>query len=433
MSHSFFHLAVCFAATIGQVARAENITPPSEPMSIEELVTTTVALNPELRFYEAEIVAAKADRHSAGLLSNPVLSSDVGPMRTRDRDGNLAGEGVAWSVSVMQAFDWPGRIGLRKAIANRDIELAELGLARFRASLAARVRTLAYGLFASQEKAIAADEVAGRLRELKEVLVQRDPAGVTPLLEARVIEATELSAQRQASEFALALESGVLELNAIRGLTNTASIAVQPVQLDFRPVSDRAQLIALARTNNFELRLRAVELEQQGFRVDLAKNERWPSISLGPQIWQQNAADNQRSIGVGVSFPLPLWDRNSSRIQSAKARQIQAETLLAVAQRDTERQVAQALATYATKLREMSRWRPEAVAHFREAADLADRHYRLGAVPAVTYVELQRQYLEAVNGLLDTKREALESAQQLELLTGLTEPLVTTKPATAQP
>ena len=35
--------------------------------------------------------------------------------------------------------------------------------------------------------------------------------------------------------------------------------------------------------------------------------------------------------------------------------------------------------------------------------------------------------------LLDTKREALESAQQLELLTGLTEPLVTTKPATAQP
>ena len=107
MSHSFFHLAVCFAATIGQVARAENITPPSEPMSIEELVTTTVALNPELRFYEAEIVAAKADRHSAGLLSNPVLSSDVGPMRTRDRDGNLAGEGVAWSVSVMQAFDWP--------------------------------------------------------------------------------------------------------------------------------------------------------------------------------------------------------------------------------------------------------------------------------------------------------------------------------------
>ena len=55
----------------------------------------------------------------------------------------------------------------------------------------------------------------------------------------------------------------------------------------------------------------------------------------------------------------------------------------------------------------------------RAAADLADRHYRLGAVPISTYVELQKQYLEAVEALLDTKREALEAGQQIQLLTGL--------------
>jgi cobalt-zinc-cadmium efflux system outer membrane protein len=74
---------------------------------------------------------------------------------------------------------------------------------------------------------------------------------------------------------------------------------------------------------------------------------------------------------------------------------------------------------YAAKLREMGRWRADAVEHFREAAELADRHYRLGAVPVSVYVELQKQYLEAVEGLVDTKREALESEQNLELLTGL--------------
>jgi len=40
-------------------------------------------------------------------------------------------------------------------------------------------------------------------------------------------------------------------------------------------------------------------------------------------------------------------------------------------------------------------------------------------VPITTYVELQRQYLDAVEALLDTKREALDAGQQLELLTGL--------------
>ena len=71
---------------------------------------------------------------------------------------------------------------------------------RFRGALAGRVRVLAYGLFAAQEKAAAAREVAERFKALQEVLVQRDPAGVTPLLETRVIEATEVTMQRKASE-----------------------------------------------------------------------------------------------------------------------------------------------------------------------------------------------------------------------------------------
>jgi cobalt-zinc-cadmium efflux system outer membrane protein len=49
-------------------------------------------------------------------------------------------------------------------------------------------------------------------------------------------------------------------------------------------------------------------------------------------------------------------------------------------------------------------------------------------VPISTYVELQKQYLEAVEGLLDTKREALEAAAQLELLTGVPLPLARTTP-----
>ena len=74
----------------------------------------------------------------------------------------------------------------------------------------------------------------------------------------------------------------------------------------------------------------------------------------------------------------------------------------------------------------MTKWRPESIQHFKEAAEVADRHYRLGAVPISTYVELQKQYLEAVEGLLETKKEALDAAQQIELLSGLMPPLTNT-------
>ena len=149
---------------------------------------------------------------------------------------------------------------------------------------------------------------------------------------------------------------------------------------------------------------------------------------MGPSYSVENAGDREQIVGVAVSLPLPLWSRNSGNIAAARARQLQAEISFNVTERDVQRQVLAAALTYETKLREMAQWRPDSVQHFQEAAELADRHYRLGAVPISTYVELQQQYLEAVESLLDTKREALEAAAQLELLTGLTLPLtVTTK------
>ncbi|MCL5287489.1 MAG: TolC family protein, partial [Acidobacteria bacterium] len=391
--------------------------------TLDTLVAETLTGNPELKFYEAEILAAKGGRKTAGLLANPEVSGSVGNKTVRS--GGLSAEGVAWSVSVVQPFESPGRIGLRKAIANRDIELAELGYARFKLALAGRVRTLAYGLFAAQEKAAAAREVAERFKALREVLVQRDPAGLTPLLEIRVIEATELTMQRRASDATLAAQSALLELNQLRGVPPATRLAVSQTAIAFRPAESVAMLTALAHANNFELRVRAVELAQQGFRVDLAKNERFPDISVGPTISEENAGDRERVIGLGVSLPLPLWNRNKGNIETAVARQMQAEVSLNVTAREIKRKVVEAALTYETKVREMGRWRPDSVEQFKEAADLGDRHYRLGAVPIATFVELQKQYLEAVESLLDTKKEALEAAQNLELLTGLKPSLAT--------
>lgn len=398
---------------------------PAQALTLEALVAEAAGKNPELRFYEAEIAAAKAGRRTASLLANPELGGSVGQKTVRG--GGLDAEGVAWSVALVQPFEWPGRIGLRKAIANRDLELAELGYERFKVALAARVRTLAYGLFAAQEKALAARDVADRFRALREVMVQRDPAGITPLLETRIIEATELNAQRRATEATLAAQSALLELNLLRGAAPDARLAVTPSRLAFRPAEDPRTLVALARTNNFELRVRAVELAQQGFRVDLARNERYPAISVGPSFSEENAGnERERVIGLGVSLPLPLWNRNTGSIEAARARLIQAETSFYVTQRDIERQVIGAALAYEARLRAIADWRPDAADHFRAAAELADRHYRLGAVPISTFVDLQQQYLEAVNGLLDTKKEALEAAAQIELLTGLPLPLAST-------
>jgi outer membrane protein, heavy metal efflux system len=384
----------------------------AETNSLSSLVDEALRKNPEVNFYEAEIAAARANRKTAGLWPNPELSGDASRMRmTHD-------EGVAWSVALMQPFEWPGRLSLRKAIANRDIELAELGLERFRLALASRVRSAGYSVFAAQQKARAVREVAERLRLLRDVLVQRDAAGITPLLETRVIEALDISMQRKASEAAIQKQAALFELNQLRGVSPTESLAVDGANLAFEPIANMETLRTIAQTNNFELRMRAAELAQGGLRVSLARNERFPALSIGPMYSEERLGDQERMVGVGVSLPLPLWNRNSGNIAAAEAKQLQAETAMFVAQRDVERKVAEAAARYKVKLDEIGKWRVDSIEHFRQAADLADRHYRLGAVPVTTYIELQKEYLEAVEALLDTRKEALDAWQELQLLTG---------------
>lgn len=408
-------MSICPAGRAAVSALAGGST--NQSLTLEGLVAEVLEHNPELNFYRAEIAAAEGERRTAAAWANPELSTQLGHKQVRAP--GVSDEGAAWSVSLQQTFEWPGRIGLRKSIANQQVELAELGFGQFKSALTARARTLAYNLFAAQQKMAASREVASRFEQLREVLVQRDPAGLTPVLETRIIEATELTLKRKSSEASLAAEAGVLELNQLRGQRWTNALTMQSLEFVFTPAPEMDALLASARTNNFEIRMRQAELEQQGFKVSLAKKEGYPSFKVGPYLSQEKAGDRERQIGVALSVPLPLWNSNKGNVEAAAARQKQAETSMLLTQREVERRVVEHAGVYRTRLAEMAKWRPESVEEFRKAADLADRHYRLGAVPIATYVELQKQYLEAVEALLDTKREALEAGQELQRLTGM--------------
>lgn len=396
------------------------------PLSISKLVEQTLAENPEIQFYEAEILSAKAGRKQAGKWANPELSLDAGRKSLKGSDASASG--LAWAASLAQPVEWPGRLALRKAIANSDVELAELGLTRFKQAVAAKVCSLAYGLAMQQERTAAAVEVSDRLASLRDVIVQRDPAGITPLLEAKVIEAAAIVVQKQAGDANIQMQKALLELNQLRGRRADAQLVVQRTEFLFPAYPALPQLLAQTAANNYDLKARVRELEAQGLKVALAKNERYPTFTVGPVVSQENAVDRESTAGIAFSVPLPLWNNGKVNVEAAEARRIQAQVSLLATQREVERQVTEASLLYETQRQRLTGWKPEVLNSFKEAAALADRHYRLGAVEMATYVELQEKYLEAVEAINETKTSALEAALNVEQLAGLTTTLVKTEP-----
>ena len=91
---------------------------------------------------------------------------------------DLAGtksEGLAWSLSVLQPIEFPKRLQLKRAIANRDIAMAEVGLAHFKAVLSERTKALGFRLYTYQKRSQAAKEVAQRISKVQAVMIWRQP------------------------------------------------------------------------------------------------------------------------------------------------------------------------------------------------------------------------------------------------------------------
>lgn len=388
----------------------------AEPVSISSLVAKSVATNPEVRFYEAEIAAAKGGEKSASTVANPELQTSLGTWRVKDL-GNSA-DGPTWAVTLSQTFEWPGRIALRKALALKQTEIAQLGLDQFKVSLGAMVRTNAWKLMAAQEKARAATEVSKRLTDLAAVLLQRDPTGPAPRLEARIIQANALTLGTQATSARREAAEAKFALNQLLGEKPNHEIEIKQERLTLSPAPALEKLLVGARQKNFDLRARMLDVEQQGFQVKFVENERWPAFTVAPYFQQQKAESRETQFGLGVSIPLPLWNKNKGNIETAKARQTQAELMLAAQMRELERAVAAQSSAYTIFGEELAKWPADTIEGFHKAATEADEHYRLGALPLSTYTELQKQYIEAVNSVLESQFGALQARLEIEQLTG---------------
>jgi cobalt-zinc-cadmium efflux system outer membrane protein len=388
-------------------AQAENAVTSSD------LVNEALAKNPEIRFYAAEIDAARGGRQSAGQLANPELSTEFGGMSLAQ-----AKEGLVWRASILQVFDFPGRMALRKAIADRDIELALLGLQQFKSQLANEVRARAGDVLLLQRKEAAARSVRERLESLVEVLVQRDTGSVSALLERRILEATLLNSDRILTDASKAAREASAALNVLCGRGPDQPVKLAGAVTAFPDVPQLISLKQQAARTNFDLQQKRLQVAKQGLKVDLTKSERWGDITFGPYMAGQHAGGTQIEGGFVFSIPLPLWNKNKGNIDAEKARTQQAEALLGATLRDLERDLAVARAAYLAELDALSRWRPESEKQFADAAAEADRHYRLGAVPAATYVEMQRGYLDAMDSLIESRRNAWKHRMEIERLTG---------------
>jgi len=387
-------------------------------VSIENLVSAALQNNAELKSFEAEVLVAKGQRTQAGFFRNPDVSFDMGVREVRDEANILQGNGPTMNISVMQTFQFPGKGTLKKAIANKNIDIAELGLEQFRLSLAGQVRVLAYEHLAAISEAQAAEAVYKQSNELASQLNSQANYGARLQIEIRLVQASLVELGATIKDASLRREETRTQLNALIGRPQNLPLRIASPLSPPTKMFGETKLVFAAQNYNPLLKIRQRELERSAKELSAARLDVAPDFAIGPFFSRDVAGDTETNIGGAITATIPVWDWNIGNIQSAKARSSIAQALRVKAERDIEAQILTRLKAYDLTQRQLSLIPSGLLKDIQQASTLADTQFRNGSIGAQLYLDAQSAYLNALRASQTAVLDAWRTLQDLNLLTG---------------
>jgi outer membrane protein, heavy metal efflux system len=376
----------------------------AQPLTLDSALQTAFANNPDLAAAQWEIDIAQGGRQQAGLIPNPVLSVDAEDTRRDTR---------TTSVKLSQTLELGGKRGARIDVASRAQDAAALTLEQRRNTLRADVIDSYYGALRSQERLDLAQRSLALAERGLVVANGRVTAGKTSPVEAT-------RAQVQLSEIRLELNRAQMGLtDAYRRLaasTGSATVEFQAVATQSLPLPPAAQLLARLE-QTAELRLAELQILQGEASVGLEKAQRIPDldVSIGSQY---DAGARERVNLVGVSMPLPLFNRNQGNILAASRRADQARDLRNATELRLRTETRQALDLWQTANTEVRAFNQQILPAAQSAVDSATRGFEMGKFNFLDVLDAQRTLIAARTQYLVATAQATDAWVRIERIYG---------------
>lgn len=169
--------------------------------------------------------------------------------------------------------------------------------------------------------------------------------------------------------------------------------------------------------NSLTLRKSLVDVELAKAELDEAKSDSWPDLKLGPSFETQSQGTQRiNSLGLNLSFAIPIFHVNGAGRSFAAAGVSRAEMILA-STRTAENQRLQV---------EIEKYN-DAVASLESSISTSDLHKRHrevesafanGVVPSSLIIEIHRQLADYSKSLSEQENSAIESLAEVYSIQG---------------
>ena len=398
----------------GQFAQTTDLAThePAE-LTLRDALSLALQRNPELAAFGKERSAAEAAILQAGVLPNPVLEI-VGDNLRNVRKAEAGDRTTAIQIGQLIELGGKRAARIRGAEASRD--LASWDYEAKRIEVLSLVAQRFVDVLTAQRRRMLAQDALALARQVSDAVAKRVQAG-------KVSPVEETKARLAAASAEIELEQAERERISARR-TLGALWAVHDPRFE-KAVGDLDEIIPLPSYDQLAGRVRdnpelarwTSEIERRRAVVDGEKAKAVPDVTITAGVTRFSQFDD-RAYMLGISVPLPLFDRNRGGILEASRRLDKAADEQRAAESRVLAALAQAYQRLAAVDKEIATLRSILLPGAQSAFDAAAKGYQLGKFGFLDVLDAQRTLFQMRTQHLRALADYQRGVSEIERLVG---------------
>lgn len=409
-SYIFFYLLLA-CVPLAQAGTYDPAVPamtePADALSLQEAIDLALNANAEIAVAMREREAVEGMQLQAAARPNPTASARMEDTRSSTRETTL---------EVSQPIELGNKRAMRIEAADRYYDAASAGLALKKAEIQADVTAAFYGVLAAQERLRLAESSLEVAQRASDAASKRVQAGkVSPVEETRSkiaesgvrIELNQAKSSLNIARKHLAALWGNSLPNFSEAQGRVDNINVVPTLEQLNQQLDQAPAIQRAR----------FEVDTRSALVDVEKTRATPDVSVTVGAKRNEELGLNQAV-LGLSVPIPLFDRNQGNIQEAMSRADKARAEVAALRIQLETALARAYERLESARQAAVSYQSEILPGAESAFDAASKGFEYGKFSFLEVLDAQRTLVQAKTQYLNALLEAHQATADIKRILG---------------
>lgn len=215
-------------------------------------------------------------------------------------------------ITISQEFELGGKRTSRVEVANKELEVSKFDFEIRRLSLIRKVKNLFFEIYTYQSKIKLFEETVKLAERVLSYTKRRVSTGAAPQVESTRAQLALTSARIRLNNSNRELKVKLASLASMWGDADLISFGISPSINIPKSIPEFTSLKEKIKQNPYLSKMH-VMLERQLSVISMEKANRIPNLTVSA-TYGKNHDENKDSVGISMSFPIPLFDLNHGNI-----------------------------------------------------------------------------------------------------------------------